>query len=579
LTTRRFVRSVVSSNHSEEPVGWESIEHNSERVFSFLEIMPLSRLITLIVGVTVILGLVIWLIDSLTRLSWQLGYSVLGNVVIVLVIILLAVLIAAFIYYFFILPARQQRRRKRRLPPRVPEAKTDAAQENLKAVRQQVSQIQDEVACKELLLRSKEIEQNLARGELLVVVFGTGSAGKTSLVNALMGRIVGQVGAPMGTTEDGATYRLKLKGVDREILITDTPGILEAGVAGTEREKIARRLATQADLLLFVLDNDLRKSEYDPLKMLADIGKRSMVILNKADLYPEQDLELVLARLRERLRGVVSTDDVIAIAANPQPIRLETGEVYQPETEIMPLVRQMALILRTEGDDLLADNILLQSQRLGEEARQILDEQRRRQAEKVVDRFQWIGAGVIAVTPIPVVDLLAAAAVNAQMVVEIGRIYGCDINAERGKELAISLAKTLVSLGVVRGAIELISTALQLSVGGFLAGRAIQGVSAAYLTRIAGKSFIEFFRQDQDWGDGGMTEVVQRQFQLNRRDEFIKSFVQEAITRVIQPLQLDVKATNELDPELEPIPLEELRMPEPMQIPVERREETLDDWK
>jgi hypothetical protein len=76
-----------------------------------------------------------------------------------------------------------------------------------------------------------------------------------------------------------------------------------------------------------------------------------------------------------------------------------------------------------------------------------------------------------------------------------------------------------------------------------------------------------------------MTEVVQRQFQLNRRDEFIKSFVQEAITRVIQPLQLDVKATNELDPELEPIPLEELRMPEPMQIPVERREETLDDWK
>jgi len=69
------------------------------------------------------------------------------------------------------------------------------------------------------------------------------------------------------------------------------------------------------------------------------------------------------------------------------------------------------------------NNILLQSQRLGEEARKLIDA--RRQAEKVVERFQWIGAGVVSVMPLPVVDLLATAAVNAQMVVEIGRIYGC----------------------------------------------------------------------------------------------------------------------------------------------------------
>ncbi|HEY9833196.1 MAG TPA: YcjF family protein, partial [Stenomitos sp.] len=88
-----------------------------------------------------------------------------------------------------------------------------------------------------------------------------------------------------------------------------------------------------------------------------------------------------------------------------------------------------------------------------------------------------------------------------------------------------------------RGAIELLSTALRLNVATIVIGKAIQGVTAAYLTRIAGKSFIEYFRNDQDWGDGGMTEVVQRQFQLNRKDEFIKAFVQEAIARVIKPLE------------------------------------------
>ncbi len=224
----------------------------------------------------------------------------------------------------------------------------------------------------------------------------------------------------------------------------------------------------------------------------------------------------------------------------------------------------MAAILRAEGEDLIADNILLQSQQLGEKARQLIDGQRRRQAEKIVDCFEWIGAGVIAVTPLPVVDLLATAAVNAQMVVEIGRVYGCDINMERGRELALSLGKTLASLGVVKGAVTLMTTALQLSVGGMLVGRAIQGVSAAYLTRIAGRSFIEYFRHDQDWGDGGITEVVQRQFQLNRRDEFVKSFVQDAITKVVKPLRLDEVLPDPLDAPEEDLLLEDERREMPV---------------
>jgi small GTP-binding protein len=486
------------------------------------------------------LALTLWLIDSLSRLYWQLSYSpLLGNLLLLLLILLIGGLIAAFIYYVLVLRKGEEKSRRQR--PRVtlsqiPAAKSDAASSTLEAVRQQVSQIQDEVTRQALLSRTQEIEANLARGEIQVVVFGTGSAGKTSLVNAIMGRIVGEVNAPMGTTQVGETYCLRLKGLERKILITDTPGILEPGVAGTEREQLARALATEADLLLFVVDNDLRRSEYEPLRGLAEIGKRSLLVLNKTDLYTENDTEVILSRLRERVRGFIATNDVVAIAANPQIAQLETGETFQPESEIIPLLRRMAAILRAEGEDLVADNILLQSLRLGEEARKLIDSQRRRQADKIVERYQWIGAGVVSVTPLPMVDLLATAAVNAQMVVEIGRLYGCDLNMERGKELALSLGKTIAGLGIVKGAIELLSTALQLNVATFIVGRAIQGVTAAYLTRIAGKSFIEYFRHDQDWGDGGMTEVVQQQFQINRRDEFMKIFVQEAIAKVVKPL-------------------------------------------
>jgi small GTP-binding protein len=502
--------------------------------------MPLSRVVTLIVGLIVILALTLWLIDSLSRLYWQLSYSpLLGNLLLLLLIFLIGGLIAAFVYYVLVLrkgEEKSRRQRQRVTPAQIPAAKSDAASSTLQAVRQQVAQIQDEVTRQALLSRTRDIEANLARGEIQVVVFGTGSAGKTSLVNAIMGRIVGEVNAPMGTTQVGETYCLRLKGLERKILITDTPGILEPGVEGTEREQLARALATEADLLLFVVDNDLRRSEYEPLRGLAEIGKRSLLVLNKTDLYTDTDRDVILGRLRSRVRSFIATNDVVAIAANPQIAKLETGETFQPEPDIIPLLRRVASILRAEGEDLIADNILLQSLRLGEEARKLIDSQRRRQADKVIVRYQWIGAGVVSVTPLPVVDLLATAAVNAQMVVEIGKIYGCDLNMERGKELALSLGKTIAGLGIVKGAIQLLSTALQLNVTTFVVGRAIQGVTAAYLTRIAGKSFIEYFRHDQDWGDGGMTEVVQQQFQINRRDEFIKVFVQEAIAKVVKPL-------------------------------------------
>ncbi|MEQ9487347.1 YcjF family protein [Coleofasciculus sp. F4-SAH-05] len=498
--------------------------------------MPLPRLLTLIIGLSIILGLILWLIDSINRLYWSLNSPLLANLLVLLLIVLLILLIATFVYYVWTF-SRPKSSRRRRPTPKVPQAKTEAASETLKAVRQQVQKIQDEVAQQALLSRSREIEATLARGELLVVIFGTGSSGKTSLINALIGQMVGQVGAPMGTTDQGQTYTLRLKGVERQILITDTPGILEAGVVGTQREQLARQLATEADLLLFVVDNDLRQSEYEPLRRLADIGKRSLLVLNKVDLYTDTDKETILARLRHQVRGFIAASDVVAIAANPQSVRLDNGEDVQPDPEIIPLIRRLAAVLRAEGQDLIADNILLQSQRLGEDARRLIDQQRRRQAEKVVERFQWIGAGVIAVTPLPVVDLLATAAVNAQMVVEIGRIYGCDLNMERGRELALSLGKTLASLGIVQGAMQLLSRALQFHIATYLVGKAIQGVTAAYLIRIAGKSFIEYFRHDQDWGDGGITEVVQQQFQLNRKDEFMKVFIQDAIARVVMPLR------------------------------------------
>jgi uncharacterized protein len=498
--------------------------------------MRLPRTWTIAIAAISIAILALWLINSLYTLYVQVSWTTpwLATPLLLGILLLIAVAIALMVYYVGIFQGWWGKSKSKfQELPKVPVEKNAAASANLEAIDRQLAQIQDEVTRQALIDKSREIAENLARGQIRVVVFGTGSAGKTSLINAIIGRIVGEVGAAMGTTTRGETYTLELKGLERQILLTDTPGILEAGIEGTAREAIARDWAAAADLLLFVVDNDLRESEFIPLMGLAEIGKRSLLVFNKIDLYLPADRDAIVAQLQSRVQRQIQSIDVIPVAANPQPVKLESGEMFSPAADILPLIRRLAAVLRAEGEDLIADNILLQSQRLGAEARGLIDEQRHRQADKVVNRYQWIGAGVVTVTPLPVIDLLATAAINTQMIIEIGKIYGCDLNKATAQELALSLGKTLTSLGIVKGAIQILTTALQVNLPTYLLGKGIQGITAAYLTRIAGRSFIEYFRQGQTWGDGGMTEVVQAQFELNRKDEFLKIFIDRALDKIL----------------------------------------------
>lgn len=497
--------------------------------------MGRRQLLLLGLATLVLLITVLWLADSLSRLyaSLALISSTVANLFLWGVLALLLVGVGILIYYGWLF----LRPRRARAVPRLPRDPVAVAETQRVALQRQLDEIQDEVAREALRERSQALTPDPAFRDLQVLVFGVGSAGKTSLINQLVGEPVGAVGAPMGTTTTRQTYPLRWEGMARQILLTDTPGISEAGVAGTLREQDARELATEADLILFVIDDDLRQSEYQILRSLLTMGKRLILVFNKADRYPEVELQAILSRVRSRFPGTLAPEDVLAIAAQPAPLPLQGGGWFHMDPDITPLVERMAEIIQGEGDTLIAENLLLQSQRLSEKARQLIDQQRQRQADGIVERYQWIGAGVIAAMPLPGLDLLAAAAVNAQMVVELGRVYGCQLSLEEGKALALSLAKTLTGLGIVRGATELLALGLQTNLATLLAGRALQGVSAAYLTRIAGKSFIEYFRQNQNWGDGGIGEVVQEQFRLNQREAFMKAFVREAIATVAPALQ------------------------------------------
>ena len=132
--------------------------------------------------------------------------------------------------------------------------------------------------------------------EFQVVVMGTGPVGKTSLINALLGRSVGEIGATIGTTRGGRVHTHLVEGVEGVLLLTDTPGLGEAGHEGLGREVEAMDLATRADLVVFIVDHDLTRAACQTIFALARQGKRLIVALNKRDRFTEEDRDPVRER-------------------------------------------------------------------------------------------------------------------------------------------------------------------------------------------------------------------------------------------------------------------------------------------
>lgn len=139
------------------------------------------------------------------------------------------------------------------------------------------------------------------RGGLDVAILGAPNAGKSSLLNALVGREAAIVSARAGTTRDVVEARMVLAGLPATI--ADTAGLREAGDE-IEREGVRRALdrGEAADIVVAVLACDTPADE----ATLDLIARRSCVVVGgKADLaspMPEWGALPVSVRTGEGLR-------------------------------------------------------------------------------------------------------------------------------------------------------------------------------------------------------------------------------------------------------------------------------------
>ena len=87
-------------------------------------------------------------------------------------------------------------------------------------------------------------------------------------------------------------------------------------------------------------------------------------------------------------------------------------------------------------------------------------------------------------------------------------------------------------MGILKAGLSIVSASLTTSLPTMLISKSIQSVTAGLLIKIVGQSLIEYFRNGQDWGDGGVQEIVNKFFKLNKKEEILKQFVKEAISKI-----------------------------------------------
>ena len=136
----------------------------------------------------------------------------------------------------------------------------------------------------------------MIRDGVRVAITGRVNAGKSSLLNCLVGCDRALVHKTPGTTRDVVEEVVNLEGA--AFRLRDTAGVRHSGCeVEAMGMKVARREIEQADIVLVVFDGSQKFGEEDQA-VLSDVrDKRTVVVVNKADLPMELDVSCIGNRL------------------------------------------------------------------------------------------------------------------------------------------------------------------------------------------------------------------------------------------------------------------------------------------
>jgi len=388
----------------------------------------------------------------------------------------------------------------------------------------------------------ESISAKLQKGEIHIAAFGRVGTGKSSLLNALLGRTVFATSPLHGETQNQQRSHWNSVNSDHVVLI-DTPGIDE--LQGEAREELAKSVARMCDIILMVCESDLTDTEFEAVRKLAQRNRPVLLVLNKSDRYSSNELQPLLQHIRERCVAFLEPGNIIAASADPRPetiIHIDDAGKESPglrprSPEINELQNRLWHILERDGKTLAALNAAMFTNELDGRIAEKIVLARMKVADKVIRNYCLAKGLAVAVNPIPLADLLAAAGTDIAMVNHLGNVYGFQLsNREASKLLLTISAQLLLLMGAYWGVNMISATMKSVSAGMSTALTAgVQGPLAWYATYVTGNAAESWFAKGKSWGDGGPKAVVRSILDDLDQDSILAHAREEILGLINQP--------------------------------------------
>ncbi|MBE9113840.1 GTP-binding protein [Nodosilinea sp. LEGE 07298] len=377
-----------------------------------------------------------------------------------------------------------------------------------------------------------------------IAAFGLVGRGKSSLLNALLGQEVFTTGPTHGVTQvvEGSHWqvsqdslgedtpdllRVSLKSLGQSrIELIDTPGLDE--VDGEDRAALARRIAEQVDLILFVIAGDITRVEYEALQALRQASKPMLLVFNKIDQYPEADRQILYETLRDRrLQDLISPDEIVmaaasplAVQATPQPDGTVAYQTVRAQPQVDDLKLKILDILHREGKALVALNTLMYAEGVSAEIlarkKQICD----RIADDTIWNATLIKAVAVALNPVTVADLVGGTVVDVMLILNLSRLYGLPMTRPAALKLlqqialglgGITISELVITLGLssLKGVLGVSAIATGgLSLAPYVPVALAQGGVAGLATYGIGQITKTYLTNGATWGPEGPRAVI-----------------------------------------------------------------------
>ncbi len=306
------------------------------------------------------------------------------------------------------------------------------------------------------------------------------------------------------------------------------------------------------DALLLLTDGDITASALTLLRDRLIAGQGAVLVFNKQDHYDTADQQTILTQLLHQVATLPAAVPVVTTAAAPRPIKVRrhradgsfTETLETPAPAIADLTAALGAAIVAERSALVAATVLRQTQALSQRVQTDLNRVRRDRALPLIDQLQWVAGAAAFANPVPTLDLLATVAINGQLIMNLGKLYGFNLNLDEAKTAAGTLASLTVKLGLVELSTQVLTAVLKSHFATYLAGGLVQGLSAAYLTRMAGLSLVDYFEQaalagtpttDLSWEAIG--QRLQSTIQQNRQLSLLQTLTKQGID-ILKPAQL-----------------------------------------